>query len=123
MNIQHRFYRLANRDAQLPRRFYYDAQCLAELFPALSPNAARASRAALASAAETSARRPPKLKPLPEGKPPAQYGRDRVIARITAATDSLSLVELDLAACLIECVLAHPPSSRGRVRQTGAATE
>src|ERR1700730_1939674 len=41
---------------------------------------------------------------LTAGKPPPQSGRDRLLARITVATDSLSLAELDLAACLIECV-------------------
>jgi transcriptional regulator with XRE-family HTH domain len=60
---------------------------------------------------------------LPEGKPPAQSGRERLLARITAATDSLTLPELDLAACLIECVSAHRPLSRGRGRRTGAITD
>src|SRR5256885_10530471 len=35
---------------------------------------------------------------LPEGKPPAQSGRDRLLARISSATDNLSLSELELAA-------------------------
>jgi transcriptional regulator with XRE-family HTH domain len=32
---------------------------------------------------------------LPEGKPPAQSQRDRVLARISVATDHLSVAELD----------------------------
>ena len=44
---------------------------------------------------------------LPEGRPPAQSGRDRLLARITAATDSLNLSELELAACQLECLRAH----------------
>jgi transcriptional regulator with XRE-family HTH domain len=37
---------------------------------------------------------------LPEGKPPAQSVRERLLARVTVATGSLTLPELDLAACL-----------------------
>jgi DNA-binding Xre family transcriptional regulator len=47
---------------------------------------------------------------LPEGKPPAQSGRDHLLARITIATDSLSLAELELAACQIECLMVHRPA-------------
>ena len=56
---------------------------------------------------------------LPEGKPPAQSGRDRLLARITAAADSLNPTELDLAACLIECISAHRRSRLVRGRRTG----
>src|SRR5438445_6604706 len=41
---------------------------------------------------------------LSESKPPPQSARDRLCARIASATDNLNLTELDLAACLIECV-------------------
>jgi transcriptional regulator with XRE-family HTH domain len=51
---------------------------------------------------------------LAEGKPPAQSGRDRLLARITAATDTLSLAELELASCQIECLVAHRPARRQR---------
>jgi transcriptional regulator with XRE-family HTH domain len=47
---------------------------------------------------------------LPEGKPPAQSGRDRVLARITAAAERLSLADLELAACQLECLLAYRQS-------------
>jgi transcriptional regulator with XRE-family HTH domain len=57
---------------------------------------------------------------LPRGKPPAQSGRDRVLARINAASDTLSLPELDLAACLIECISARRPVARRGARRTGA---
>jgi transcriptional regulator with XRE-family HTH domain len=60
---------------------------------------------------------------LPGGKPPAQSGRDRLLARITAATDNLTIAELNLAACLIECLMAHRPSSRGRARRGGVVTD
>src|SRR6266478_6130830 len=40
---------------------------------------------------------------LTEGKPPPQSARDRLLGRISAATDKLTVPELDLAACLIEC--------------------
>src|SRR5467141_1166877 len=40
---------------------------------------------------------------LTEGKPPPQSGRDRLHARIRAATDNLGLTDLELAACLVEC--------------------
>jgi hypothetical protein len=56
---------------------------------------------------------------LPEGKPPA----NPVVTRITAATDALTLPELELAACLIECVSAHRPLSRSRTRSTGAISD
>jgi hypothetical protein len=56
---------------------------------------------------------------LPEGKPPSQSARDRLLASISAATDNLNLSELELAACLLECLIAHrraprPRTSRGR---------
>jgi transcriptional regulator with XRE-family HTH domain len=51
---------------------------------------------------------------LPEGKAPPQSGRDRLLARITAATDNLNLPELELAACLLECVMAHRRVPRPR---------
>jgi transcriptional regulator with XRE-family HTH domain len=60
---------------------------------------------------------------LPEGKPPARSGRDRLLARITAAAYSLTPGQLDLAGCLIECVSAHRPMSRGRGRRAGAVTD
>jgi transcriptional regulator with XRE-family HTH domain len=44
---------------------------------------------------------------LAEGKPPAQSQRDRVLARISVATDHLSVAELELAACQIECLTDH----------------
>jgi hypothetical protein len=56
---------------------------------------------------------------LPEGKPTAQSSRDRLLARISAATNDLGQAELELAACLIECVSARRPASRGRGRRTG----
>jgi transcriptional regulator with XRE-family HTH domain len=46
---------------------------------------------------------------LQGGKPPAQSGRDRLLARISAATNNLSLTELELAACQIECLTATGP--------------
>jgi transcriptional regulator with XRE-family HTH domain len=58
---------------------------------------------------------------LAQGKPPAQSGRDRLIARISATTDHLSLAELELAACQVECLTAHGPGRRRRVRGKGAA--
>ena len=56
---------------------------------------------------------------LPGGKPSRQSKRDRVLARISAATDNLNLSELELAASLVECLIAHrsaprPRTSRGR---------
>jgi transcriptional regulator with XRE-family HTH domain len=58
---------------------------------------------------------------LPEGKPAAQSSRDRLLARIAAATDNLNLTELELAACQIEYLTAHRPARRQRV-QAGAST-
>src|SRR5262249_55728560 len=55
---------------------------------------------------------------LPGGEAPAQSGRDRVLARINAASDTLSLSELNLAACLIECISARRPISRSRARRS-----
>jgi hypothetical protein len=60
---------------------------------------------------------------LPEGKPPAQSGRHRLLARINAAGETMSLAELDLAACLVKCVSAHRPRSRGRARRSGPITD
>jgi transcriptional regulator with XRE-family HTH domain len=57
---------------------------------------------------------------LAEGKPPAQSGRERVLARISAAIDRLNLADLELAACQIECLTAHGPGRTRRVR--GKAT-
>jgi transcriptional regulator with XRE-family HTH domain len=55
---------------------------------------------------------------LPEGRP-ALSDRDRQLARITAAINNLDLAELELAACLVECLVEHrsaprPRTSRGR---------
>jgi transcriptional regulator with XRE-family HTH domain len=60
---------------------------------------------------------------LPEGNPPAQSGRDRLLARIGAATDNLNLPELKLAACLLECVMSHrrAPRPRGAGRKAALA--
>jgi transcriptional regulator with XRE-family HTH domain len=55
-----------------------------------------------------------------EGKPPAQSPRDRVLARISVATDQLSVAELELAACQIECLTAHGPGRRRQVRGKAA---
>jgi hypothetical protein len=54
---------------------------------------------------------------LAEGKPPPQSGRDRSLARITAAADNLTLSDLDLAACLLECLMAHRSGARTRRRK------
>jgi transcriptional regulator with XRE-family HTH domain len=59
---------------------------------------------------------------LSEGKPPPQSARDRVLARIGVTTDNLSIAELELAACLIECVAAHRQTRRTRVRRESTAT-
>jgi transcriptional regulator with XRE-family HTH domain len=53
---------------------------------------------------------------LPEGKPPVQSASERLLARIGAATDNLSLTDLNLAACLVECVSAHRQRRTRRVR-------
>src|ERR1700726_3151240 len=53
---------------------------------------------------------------LPEAKPPAQSGRERVLARISAAIDQLNLADLELAACQIECLTAHRPTRRQRAQ-------
>ena len=53
---------------------------------------------------------------LPEGKPPPQSRRDRVLARVSSATDHLSVAELELAACQIECLTAHRPARRQRAK-------
>jgi hypothetical protein len=57
---------------------------------------------------------------LPEAKPPAQSGRERVLARISAAIDQLNLADLELAACQIECLTAHRPTRRQRVQGRAA---
>jgi transcriptional regulator with XRE-family HTH domain len=57
---------------------------------------------------------------LSEGRPPPQSARDRLLARIGAATDNLSLAELELAACQLECLMAHQP--RRRIRRKAAVT-
>lgn len=44
---------------------------------------------------------------LPKGEAPKLSGRDRLISRITAATNTLSTTDLELAACQLECLLAH----------------
>jgi transcriptional regulator with XRE-family HTH domain len=57
---------------------------------------------------------------LAEGKPPAQSQRDRVLARISVATNHLNVAELELAACQIECLTADGPGRRRRVRGKAA---
>lgn len=57
---------------------------------------------------------------LPEGKPPPQSRRDLVLARISAAADHLSVADLELAACQIECLTAHRPERRRRVQGRAA---
>jgi transcriptional regulator with XRE-family HTH domain len=52
---------------------------------------------------------------LPEGNPPAQSDRDRSLARITAATNKLTLNDLDLAACQLECLSEHRARRTHRV--------
>ena len=49
---------------------------------------------------------------LPAGKAPARSARNLVLARINAGADTLSLPELVLAACLIECISARRSLSR-----------
>src|ERR1700736_6507072 len=44
---------------------------------------------------------------LSEGKPPQQSSRDRLLARIVAGASNLSIADLELAVCLIECVSAR----------------
>jgi transcriptional regulator with XRE-family HTH domain len=59
---------------------------------------------------------------LPEAKPPALSDRDRLIARISAATNDLTLDDLDLAACQLECLSAHrgDPNPRPAARKSAA---
>ena len=57
---------------------------------------------------------------LAEGKPSPQSRRDRVLSCISVATDHLSVADLELAACQIECLTAHLPERRRRVQ--GRAT-
>jgi hypothetical protein len=49
-----------------------------------------------------------------------EAARDRVLGRIDATTNNLSLAELELAACQIECLMTHRP--RRRIRRRGAVT-
>jgi transcriptional regulator with XRE-family HTH domain len=58
---------------------------------------------------------------LPEGKPSPQSARNRLLARIAAATSKLNVTDLELATCQIECVSAHRPFPRGRGRRAGVA--
>jgi len=44
---------------------------------------------------------------LPEGKAPAISDRDRLLTRISAAMNNMSVRDLDLAACQIECLASH----------------
>jgi transcriptional regulator with XRE-family HTH domain len=60
---------------------------------------------------------------LSDGKPPPQSARDRVLGRISAATNTLGIAELELAACQIECLMAHRPVSRGRGRRRRVMTD
>ena len=59
---------------------------------------------------------------LSEGKPAPQSARERLLGRISAATNNLSFAELDLAACLIECVSKNRRARRQRVGPEGTAT-
>jgi hypothetical protein len=52
---------------------------------------------------------------LPERKPPRQSGRDRLLARISTATDALTAADLELAACQLECLVAHQTKQRAGV--------
>ena len=58
---------------------------------------------------------------LPEGKAPRQSARDRLLARIAAATEALTGVDLELAACQLECLVAHQTKRRPRARREHAA--
>jgi len=49
---------------------------------------------------------------LSEGKPPPQSAREQLLARIGAASGNLSLSELQLVACLIECVSVYRQTRR-----------
>jgi hypothetical protein len=59
---------------------------------------------------------------LPEGKPPAQSGRDRLLARITAATDNPSLTSrrLRLAFQPTLCPQNNPRAPRHRSNDNAA---
>ena len=59
---------------------------------------------------------------LPESKPPPQSARDRLFARIIAATENLMPVDLELAACQLECLMAHRSGARPQRRRRSAAT-
>jgi transcriptional regulator with XRE-family HTH domain len=59
---------------------------------------------------------------LPSGKPPPQSARDRLFARIIAATENLMPVDLELAACQLECLMAHRSGARPQRRRRSAAT-
>jgi hypothetical protein len=43
-----------------------------------------------------------------------------LLARIGVATDNLTLADLELAACQIECLTAHRPARRQRVQGRAA---
>jgi transcriptional regulator with XRE-family HTH domain len=43
---------------------------------------------------------------LPEGRPATLSDRDRLLARIKAATNNLDVADLELAACQLECLTA-----------------
>ena len=58
---------------------------------------------------------------LAEGEPPRQSGRDRLLARIAAATDALTVADLELAACQLECLVTHQAKRRPRVKRGRAA--
>src|SRR5437763_17210082 len=52
---------------------------------------------------------------LPGANPPKQSGRDRLVSRIVASTAALSVAELGVAACQIECLGAAKILRRRRV--------
>lgn len=51
---------------------------------------------------------------LPDSEVRAPTDRERTIARIRAATHDLSVADLELAACQIECLGTHRSRRRGR---------
>src|SRR6266446_9247351 len=67
-------------------------------------------------------RRNPERFATTSGKPPPQSGRDRLLARIIAATENLMPVDLELAACQLECLMAHRSGARSQRRRRRAAT-
>jgi transcriptional regulator with XRE-family HTH domain len=60
---------------------------------------------------------------LSGARPSLQSGRHRLLARITAATNSLTLAQLELAVCLVECLSAQRQTGRSRLgrERTGLA--